>query len=271
MRFICRAVLFLAAFLASWTVTHATAAEPAASNRSARWLDPLQYYDLLRQGLHVEKPPEIVEMITAIASGSQMGQGDGWFHGSQGRYGWKWLAARFDANHDGTITRQEFFGPQELFDRLDRNHDGVLTPSDFDWSQRSSFAMQSAPSRYWFAAYDQDSNGRITREEWDALFARAAGSKGYLTADDLREAFPVAPPPRRLDQPPPPPQANQGPAMFTLFKGLLSGELGSAFEGPAINQRAPDFELKTQDGSRAIRLSSFRGKKPVVLVFGSFT
>jgi peroxiredoxin len=42
-------------------------------------------------------------------------------------------------------------------------------------------------------------------------------------------------------------------------------------EGPAINQQAPDFILRTQDGKRQVRLSDFRGKKPVVLVFGSFT
>lgn len=34
---------------------------------------------------------------------------------------------------------------------------------------------------------------------------------------------------------------------------------------------APDFALKTLDGTETIRLSDFRGKKPVVLIFGSFT
>lgn len=34
---------------------------------------------------------------------------------------------------------------------------------------------------------------------------------------------------------------------------------------------APDFKLKTLDGSREVQLSSFRGKRPVVLVFGSYT
>jgi hypothetical protein len=34
---------------------------------------------------------------------------------------------------------------------------------------------------------------------------------------------------------------------------------------------APDFTLKTVDGSRQVALSSFRGKQPVVLVFGSYT
>jgi hypothetical protein len=34
---------------------------------------------------------------------------------------------------------------------------------------------------------------------------------------------------------------------------------------------APDFTLRTSDRSAEVRLSSFRGQKPVVLVFGSHT
>lgn len=34
---------------------------------------------------------------------------------------------------------------------------------------------------------------------------------------------------------------------------------------------APDFSLPTQDGTSSVTLSSFRGHRPVVLVFGSYT
>ena len=34
---------------------------------------------------------------------------------------------------------------------------------------------------------------------------------------------------------------------------------------------APDFDLPTLDNTSRVRLSSFRGEKPVVLVFGSYT
>ena len=40
---------------------------------------------------------------------------------------------------------------------------------------------------------------------------------------------------------------------------------------PKVGEMAPDFELKTADGKRSVKLSSFRGKQPVVLIFGSFT
>ena len=38
-----------------------------------------------------------------------------------------------------------------------------------------------------------------------------------------------------------------------------------------IGDSAPDFELKVRGENRTIRLSDYRGRKPVALVFGSFT
>jgi hypothetical protein len=261
---VCCGVAALATLVAGET-SAIRAAAPSAKPQSG-WLDPLSYYALLRQHVGAVGEPEIVEMVAAIVHGSDMGPGDGWFHASLSRYGWSWLAARYDANHDGKIMRSEFRGPAELFDRLDRNHDGELSAADFDWSDRSLYAMQGMPARMWFSMIDANGNGRITRQEWDDFFARAAKEKGYLTPDDLREMFPTSPPPRPAGAPRP-----SGPSMLTLLKGLAEGELGSPFEGPGLGQRAPDFGLTTQDGKRAVRLSQFHGRKPVVLIFGSFT
>lgn len=38
-----------------------------------------------------------------------------------------------------------------------------------------------------------------------------------------------------------------------------------------VGDVAPDFELPTADGASTVRLSRFRGSRPVVLVFGSYT
>ena len=38
-----------------------------------------------------------------------------------------------------------------------------------------------------------------------------------------------------------------------------------------VGDMAPDFTLKTTDCSALVRLSSFRGQMPVVLIFGSHT
>jgi hypothetical protein len=38
-----------------------------------------------------------------------------------------------------------------------------------------------------------------------------------------------------------------------------------------VGDMAPDFKLKTLDGKRTVRLHQFRGQRPVVLIFGSYT
>jgi hypothetical protein len=65
--------------------------------------------------------------------------------------------------------------------------------------------------------------------------------------------------------------SERAPSKLVLIEGLLKGELGSPFEGPKIGQKAPNFTLKTHDGKREITVSDYQGKKPVVLIFGSFT
>lgn len=38
-----------------------------------------------------------------------------------------------------------------------------------------------------------------------------------------------------------------------------------------VGDLAPDFELTVRGGEQKVRLSSFRGRRPVALVFGSYT
>jgi hypothetical protein len=167
----------------------------------------------------------------------------------------------------GVITAEKFAGPPEIFERLDRDRDGELKREDFDWSDNTPFVRQQGQAGQWFARIDKSSNGRVTPEEWQQFFERLAGEKGYISRDDLRAGL-FPPTPRSGSAPLP---GQQGPSMDVLLKGLVSGELGSLREGPAINDPGPDFELETQDGKRSVQLSTFRDKKPVVLIFGSFT
>jgi hypothetical protein len=52
------------------------------------------------------------------------------------------------------------------------------------------------------------------------------------------------------------------------FKTMwLTARQGSLKAG----DEAPDFTLETYDKASRVQLSEFRGKKPVVLVFGSYT
>ena len=42
-------------------------------------------------------------------------------------------------------------------------------------------------------------------------------------------------------------------------------------KSPKVGTKAPDFKLKTLDGKKTVKLSEFKGKQPVALVFGSYT
>jgi len=56
---------------------------------------------------------------------------------------------------------------------------------------------------------------------------------------------------------------------------VASGAAPRAAPGPArelrVGDKAPDFTLSDPQGKQKVTLSSFRGKKPVVLIFGSYT
>ena len=49
------------------------------------------------------------------------------------------------------------------------------------------------------------------------------------------------------------------------------GNRGRDANALKVGQEAPTFKLKSLDGKTETALKSFRGKKPVVLLFGSYT
>ena len=72
------------------------------------------------------------------------------------------------------------------------------------------------------------------------------------------------------------------PALFTAFMAKLPmvamvlapfETMWNVARAGTLNpgDMAPDFCLKTRDGKREVALSSFRGNRPVVLIFGSYT
>jgi Ca2+-binding EF-hand superfamily protein len=227
---------------------------------------PPEWSDLVPRNLRWVGKLESFEMFSTLLSGGPLDGGYGWFHPSQGLYGWKWLESHYDSNHDGVITRKEFPGAPELFDRLDRDGNGDLTEADFDWSEQSPLVRQERLVHGVFRRLDSDGNGAISEEEWQKMFRKAAAGKKELTRRDLqRLLFPPTQPTLKKSGP------SGEPTPMALIKGFATGELGSVFEGPRLGQQAPDFRLPTQDGSDTISLGQFRGKRPVVLVFGSFT
>jgi hypothetical protein len=55
------------------------------------------------------------------------------------------------------------------------------------------------------------------------------------------------------------------------FQKIKTRQLQDDATAPKKGDWAPEFSLEELDGKSLIRLSDYRGKKPVVLVFGSHT
>jgi thiol-disulfide isomerase/thioredoxin len=236
-------------------------------------LDPAKYADAKAAAATadaIEKEyagrpqPEAVKMLLAILRGSLMGPGDGWFGPAQSRYTWEWLARQqmLEPKAKG-IPKARFSGPPDLFARLDRDGDGTITPADLDWSDKNPYVQQAGLVTRFFRRMDMDGNAKLTRDDFEAFLKKAGGGKGYLTRDDLRAALLSTGPGGFLP--------GDAPSISMLVEGLYTGELGSIQEGPAVGEKAPDFDLGKADGSGKVRLSGLVGPKPVVLVFGNFT
>ena len=221
--------------------------------------------DWLAKSFQGQATPEAAEMLIAIAKGSQLGPGEGWFHPGQTRYGWKWIAERHGGNLFATIAKDKFKGPEFTFAALDRTGDGQLGREDFDWSDRSPLTQQNMLSNRIFYRLNRDGDGRLTKEEWLKFFDEAAAGKEHLTSDALRRALGSNPPHKASTVP----ETPLTPEI--LVRGLFRGEVGSMQEGPSLEQTAPDFTLKTLDGKETVRLGDRIGKQPIVLVFGNFT
>ncbi len=244
--------------------TSPAAAPPAGAPAQAEGatLDGSALADALEHAFAGQAMPESAQMLAAIARGSQMGPGEGWFGPAQTRYTWPWLAQAHGMEPTAEITKEQFRGDAAWFDRLDRNKDGRIAGADLDWSDRNPYVQQFNLANRMLRRVNRKGDGRLTRDDLLALFDQAARGRDYVTTVDLAETLLAgfggfAP--------------DDAPTPEVLIRGLFRGEIGSLNEGPRVDARAPDFCLKTQDGKRTICLSELRGTKPIVLVFGNFT
>jgi Ca2+-binding EF-hand superfamily protein len=222
---------------------------------------------------------------------------------------WDYLLTKYDADGDGTVTRDEYDRGAEAFDGHDRNGDGSLTFADYDPElRRAETERRQAASRaqavialYFqddgnpdrldsaeleraLAAYDAAGDGAVTFDEFEGeKDARRAHGKEpdrqtarRLESGDLYEFLIVA-----ID-------ANEDGSMTNVevvaFFGGEADEDGvwnlrpepreaaaGRPSGPAEGDAAPDFTLARLKGEGTVTLSSFVDDRPVALVFGSYT
>lgn len=122
--------------------------------------------------------------------------------------------------------------------------------TSFGWAQgRSRQRIDSW--KFLSEKYDKDNDDKISAEEYTRskeTFAQLDANKdGVLSADDW--------------------SGNNGRAR----RGGQRGGAGGA-SAPQEKDKAPDFELtEIRDAKNKVKLSSFAGKKPVALIFGSCT
>ena len=64
---------------------------------------------------------------------------------------------------------------------------------------------------------------------------------------------------------------SNGDGIWEMRARAAAGRGSRADSGVAAGQPAPDFALRPPDGGTAVTLSSYRGRKPVALIFGSYT
>src|SRR5581483_4792634 len=215
-RFLCRWRLWPAAALvcAAASTAAAQSEAPTASGPKHRWYDPRRYVDRFRETAEEVARLEVVEQLGTLATGRGPDGSGGWFHDGQSRYGWEWLADRYDWDGDGVVLRDDL--PRlaaDLGARLDRDQDGKITKDDFDWSNNSTYMKQVAQTKRFFGPVDRDRNGHITKEEWTSFLDRAALDADSITPDDLQAAlFPYIPP-----------SPNDGPTPLNFVRGVVSG------------------------------------------------
>ncbi len=216
---------------------------------------------------------------------------------------WEKLSKQFDKNKDGKITMDELGRGKTSFDRLDRDDDGAITAKDFERRGRRGMGMSPEEMKKMFVGMtlEGDEEGKISKKAWDAFVASCdADEDGICTNDELKSA---GIPSRRVRFMKRILDANddgkiQKEEVASVFSELdkdKSGDLGkdevTRFRGrrggrgprgnradregpklPQVGDVAPDFDLPVLgDKTKTVKLSSFAGKKPVALIFGSYT
>ncbi|HET6205151.1 MAG TPA: EF-hand domain-containing protein [Planctomycetota bacterium] len=206
---------------------------------------------------------------------------------------WGYLRPKYDRNGDGRIDRSEYGRDEKAFARLDRDGDGSIGPADFErdvvppgdlvgphllvraFGPKGAESIDLEELEQGFARLDRDRDGRFTRAEFEAEGWRIAppfgadffGSllegmdrdgDGAVGVSETRDFF------ERHDR--------DGDGRLGMLERALPGKAPRVGAIPvAERQRAPDFTLARDRGEGMVTLSSFAGKRPVALVFGSFT
>lgn len=196
---------------------------------------------------------------------------------------WKLMREKYDADGDGVIQLAEYDRDEETFARLDADQDGQLTKADFANRGEANVDMSDFAQRFWIElgkAADGDASGSVNPAEWKSFIAALEpDDSGMVRWSSLpfmqSKSMMMGMVRRMLD-------TDGDRELSTTDLTTLFGRLDHDEDGtlqrdelgtlPIVGDDAPDFELPfVEDTGNTVRLSSFRGTKPVGLIFGSYT
>ena len=169
---------------------------------------------------------------------------------------------QWDANKDGSLDRSEV--PERLkerFERIDANSDGKLSLDELrKVAPRLGLQPPTAGTTpdALFRLLDSNADGKLSKDELQnagKLLEKLDKNKdGQLDAEEL-----TTPAPKRKSA------GRPGEVITPAAKGERQKDKLNA------GDPAPDFTLPTVAGKQTVTLSSFKGQKPVVLIFASYT
>lgn len=197
--------------------------------------------------------------------------------------------ARLDRDDDGQLTSADFASGASREERMAEMR-AERTLGRYFQDAGDATELTRAELEVAFGAYDADGNEVLIRPEFDA---RSEGARVTLASDDSRMV-------QRMMGDIEPWDAlvalgdtdgdeclavEEVVALFARFDEDGEGKLtwmppaprgdrasgSSRPNGPDEGTLAPDFTLEPPDGGAAVTLSSFKGSKPVALIFGSYT
>ncbi len=205
---------------------------------------------------------------------------------------WRFLAQRYDRNGDGQVRADEYDRGSDAFRALDRDGDGAITAADFDlpvimptelatpfllirmFGDPGAAQLRREDLPTGFLRADRDHDGKLTRADMgpaaaapragatdsfgSLLAALDANHDGAITVEEALAGF------DRRD-------VNRDGIMLPRERATEGREPPVGAIAAEDREMAPDFELAPEAGGEPVRLSSLRGKRPVALIFGSFT
>ena len=102
------------------------------------------------------------------------------------------MMEQWDTNEDGQLTKEEFKGPDEMFERLDADGDGVITKAEVEAVRAQRGQRGGDPAQRWqhmLERVDANNDGQISKDEFqgeDEVFDRLDGNgDGTLSQEEF--------------------------------------------------------------------------------------